>query len=616
MGPSKVLIENERVALQANKPLELLCRAFESRPPANLRWLKSGIELVSEDEDGDEQKQHRQQLSSRSHLHAPKTKITQAQDKLNSSGSLDTNSKGDDQRDASASSLSRLLFVPRIEDSGQTISCVAENLALGSQSSIQDSWTLEVNFLPQLKLTLGDRIQGDQIREGTDVYLECTIRARPPANEVRWWFEGRELETNLTEGVFISNQSLVLQRVQRHRRGKYSCSASNQLGEAHSNELYLRVLFAPVCRNQHQSSNTQKSINNGEVGVFGAGRMEQVRVQCQVEADPMEPLSFRWAFVPAAEQEAVSKQKESSHNEQAPVDWQSWSPPSSSRQDTLPATSQDFLSSPAADLTSGGLATYTPRAELDYGSLVCWATNSVGSQREPCSYKIVPAERPEPVSACRLANASHSQLVVACKPGYNGGLSQTLRMEVYARDERILVANVSNHESSTNNNANLNNNDANGLAHPEAAKHDNSASDVPGDSRAKAPGESASLVLDRQQQSSTNRATNHNNFATKLKHKHSTGGRDESAAALTTSSQITQLASQSRSPSNETFLITEPNLEPATTYLVSVFATNPKGESPPLAFEASTSKLTPSQHHQQLRDSSQSTFRKGKCANE
>lgn len=39
------------------------------------------------------------------------------------------------------------------------------------------------------------------------------------------------------------------------------------------------------------------------------------------------------------------------------------------------------------------VVTYTPVTELDYGTLLCWATNSIGSQRVPCVYHIIAAGR-------------------------------------------------------------------------------------------------------------------------------------------------------------------------------------------------------------------------------
>lgn len=84
--------------------------------------------------------------------------------------------------------------------------------------------------------------------ESQDVYLECNVRASPWVNEIRWWFEGKEIHTNTSAGVIVSGQSLVLQRVQRKHRGRYTCTASNSEGDAESNSVHLRVQYAPICR--------------------------------------------------------------------------------------------------------------------------------------------------------------------------------------------------------------------------------------------------------------------------------------------------------------------------------------------------------------------------------
>ena len=41
----------------------------------------------------------------------------------------------------------------------------------------------------------------------------------------------------------------------------------------------------------------------------------------------------------------------------------------------------------------GGRATvtYTPMTELDYGTLLCWGSNSVGQQQKPCVFHVFPA---------------------------------------------------------------------------------------------------------------------------------------------------------------------------------------------------------------------------------
>ena len=36
-------------------------------------------------------------------------------------------------------------------------------------------------------------------------------------------------------------------------------------------------------------------------------------------------------------------------------------------------------------------ASYTPKSEIDYGTLSCWATNEVGLQKRPCVFHVIPA---------------------------------------------------------------------------------------------------------------------------------------------------------------------------------------------------------------------------------
>ena len=43
--------------------------------------------------------------------------------------------------------------------------------------------------------------------------------------------------------------------------------------------------------------------------------------------------------------------------------------------------------------------TYTPRNDKDYGTLMCSASNEVGTQREPCVYHIILAGTLVPLAA-------------------------------------------------------------------------------------------------------------------------------------------------------------------------------------------------------------------------
>ncbi|KAI1287422.1 Neural cell adhesion molecule 2 [Halotydeus destructor] len=329
----------------AEKQSEVVCKAAGSRPPATVTWWKGSKQ------------------------------IKRNREKVSVDGNVTT---------------SIVSFTPTADDNGKYLSCRAENqLIVGS--AVEDGITLEVHYIPQLALRLGSKLRHSHIQEGNDVYFECNIRSNPWVTEVRWWFEGKEIQTNTSAGVIVSNQSLVLQRVQRKYRGRYTCSASNAEGEGESNSVHLRVQYSPVCRS------SQKIL-------YGAARHEQVKVLCEVDADPAD-VTFHWAF--------------NNSNENIEV--------------------ANFVTE---GLTS--VATYVPRTEFDYGTLYCWARNSVGPQVEPCVFTIIPAGSPDPVKNCSVINQTEDSVRVDCMEGYDGGLLQHFIMEVRDASAERLRANITN----------------------------------------------------------------------------------------------------------------------------------------------------------------------------
>ena len=81
---------------------------------------------------------------------------------------------------------------------------------------------------------------------------------------------------------------------------------------------------------------------------------------------------------------------------------------------------------------------YIPRTEMDYGNLLCWATNSVGKQVEPCVFHVIPAGKPDPVSNCTVSNQTHSSFIVSCIPGFDGGLTQLFGLEVINSEHTVI----------------------------------------------------------------------------------------------------------------------------------------------------------------------------------
>lgn len=103
---------------------------------------------------------------------------------------------------------------------------------------------------------------------------------------------------------------------------------------------YYYYLVAPVCR-------------PGQPKVYGVARNEPARIPCELEGNPTD-IQFTWRF----------------------------------------NNSGDAFDIPQSQIyTDRGrsVASYTPMTELDYGTLLCWGSNEIGVQKEPCVFYINPA---------------------------------------------------------------------------------------------------------------------------------------------------------------------------------------------------------------------------------
>ena len=54
---------------------------------------------------------------------------------------------------------------------------------------------------------------------------------------------------------------------------------------------------------------------------------------------------------------------------------------------------------------------FTPKTEMDFGSLVCWGSNQVGLG-SPCVFHLLPIGPPEPPSDCYTHNITYSSVQV------------------------------------------------------------------------------------------------------------------------------------------------------------------------------------------------------------
>ncbi|XP_076350335.1 protein turtle-like isoform X2 [Tachypleus tridentatus] len=327
---------------------QLECRTLGSRPPAVITWWKEN------------------------------RKLKRTKNWTNPNGNV---------------SISTLTFQPSLEDSGKYLFCRAENPEI-EESAIDNGWKLEIHHVPVLSLRLGSKLRHFHIQEGYDVYFECEILANPWVTNIVWKFDRKELSTNTSAGIIISNQSLVLQKVHRSMRGRYTCSATNTLGTSVSNPFHLKIQYAPLCR-------------TGQKSVYGAARHETIQIFCDVEADPFD-VTFYWKF----------------NNTKEVLDVTTFE-------------SEDTWSK----------ATFSPTGVADYGTVQCWGKNSIGTQKEPCLFQLVPAGPPNSVSNCSLQNQTEHSIELECSEGYDGGLSQHFVMEVHDTKVHKLRANLTSLES-------------------------------------------------------------------------------------------------------------------------------------------------------------------------
>ncbi|VVC94376.1 unnamed protein product [Leptidea sinapis] len=161
---------------------------------------------------------------------------------------------------------------------GVSLSCVAE----GSRPPAELTWFKDNRIFshpPVVSLSLGSTLNPNEIKEGDDVYFECSVRANPKEHRISWYHNDKPVVHNVVLGVIVSTKSLVLQKLTRDHSGDYSCRAANSLGETTSQLTYLRAQLD-----------------------------ETLRVRCSVTANPPD-VTFFWQFNSSGESLDVSPSK-------------------------------------------------------------------------------------------------------------------------------------------------------------------------------------------------------------------------------------------------------------------------------------------------------------------
>jgi hypothetical protein len=161
------------------------------------------------------------------------------------------------------------------------------------------------------------------------------VRKRDSLNSIRLCYKSFILVRNETDA---KNSLISLTLV--------SCLLSGKSRWRCTSILLFSLLFSllntvsPVCRASQKTT-------------YGVGRNEVVQVSCDVDADPSN-VSFKWHI------------------------------------------NNSDISTELKSFTSNGtrsLSSYAATNPRSYGKLICWGENSIGRQREPCVYSIVPASK-------------------------------------------------------------------------------------------------------------------------------------------------------------------------------------------------------------------------------
>ncbi|XP_048509364.1 hemicentin-2 isoform X2 [Athalia rosae] len=280
----------------------------------------------------------------------------------------------------SNSTVSKLALVVGREDDTKELSCRAENPRFPG-GVLEAKKVLRVSYAPVVSAQIAKGYDPETLREGDDLKLVCEVDSNPPPETIVWYHDEALIEHNVTGGTLVASKTLTLRSLTLAHSGEYVCVATNAVGEARSQPVLIHMKYAPRCREGYESQ---------EVSAL---RDEPLALLCEVEAVPGDAVRFSW---------------------------------------TYNGTLGDVLPLPSTRARNEGLTStleYVVAGESDFGTLACWASNSVGRQKTPCVFHVIPAKKPQPPLDCSLRNES-SALEVNCIPGSDGGLPQYFLLEV------------------------------------------------------------------------------------------------------------------------------------------------------------------------------------------
>ncbi|KAL1433737.1 hypothetical protein MTO96_012269 [Rhipicephalus appendiculatus] len=232
----------------------------------------------------------------------------------------------------------------------------------------------------EVSIRLGMGVNSSHIVEGADVYMECSVLAASKVIEVIWRHEGTQIKgvtgDDGPSDALVTPRYLVIRGVTADHSGRYTCTANTADGEiVESVPLELRVRHAPRCGVRRDK-------------VLAARPNEQLNVTCDVTADPDEGLHFFWI----AEDDAGNR-----------------------RHVTRAEAAQDAQSGERLpELRRSNQLEVLVDAHLFHATLLCWARNAVGTQRDPCRHRFELRREPASSLDCTIGNYTDTSFSITC----------------------------------------------------------------------------------------------------------------------------------------------------------------------------------------------------------
>ncbi|KAH7974644.1 hypothetical protein HPB49_017677 [Dermacentor silvarum] len=250
-----------------------------------------------------------------------------------------------------------MLLLPASAQSGRLLECRAINGNLPESRGVLSRFLkVDMSHKTEVSIRLGLGLDVSRITEGADVYMECSVLAASKVTEVTWRRDGTEIK-GLTEAegssdALVISRYLVIRGVSVDQSGRYTCTANTADGEsAESAPLEVRVRHAPRCGVRRDK-------------LLAARPNEQLNVTCDVSADPSEGLRFFWI----AEDDTGKRRHVT-------------------RRDGATGAEEPDFEDRLPELQDSNRLEVLVDEHLFHATLLCWARNSVGTQREPCRHR-------------------------------------------------------------------------------------------------------------------------------------------------------------------------------------------------------------------------------------